>query len=242
MTYTLLVISFVLVLMTIVIFFVLKSTINSINTQGKTYFALKLQKYEEENKEEIKASAKEEVIKKEEKTEKPTKEKDNKVVYVEDKKNYEVDDILKIVKDVNNKFHLDKEDIINNFIKNNTKTSDNTKYKKLIKIKEYINKIGMYEIIRCNEDKKNDIIKEITKIDSEFITDYQKLNEDNFEEILNYLNLELSKNDPTIYVIVGKTKDNYDYLDKRIKTVHSEKIYKGMRIIYKNKMYDYSLS
>jgi hypothetical protein len=48
--------------------------------------------------------------------------------------------------------------------------------------------------------------------------------------------------DPTIYVIVGGEDENYDKLDDRIKTIFDDRVYKGIKIIYKNKLYDYSLS
>ena len=35
---------------------------------------------------------------------------------------------------------------------------------------------------------------------------------------------------------------DYDKLDKRIKTIYNSKIYKGIKIVYKNILYDFSLS
>ena len=52
----------------------------------------------------------------------------------------------------------------------------------------------------------------------------------------------MGKCDPTIYVYVGNNHYNYDYINKRIKTLYSDEIYKGIKIIYLNKLYDYSLS
>ena len=62
------------------------------------------------------------------------------------------------------------------------------------------------------------------------------------EEFCNFLDYEIGKCDPTIYVYVGNTKSNYDKIDKRIKTIYSDDIYKGVKIVYLNKMYDFSLS
>ena len=75
-------------------------------------------------------------------------------------------------------------------------------------------------------------------------TRWYNLAKQNFEveDFLNYIEYETSKCDPTVYIMVGEEKINFDYIDKRIKTVYSPKIYKGIQIIYKNKMYDYSLS
>ena len=62
------------------------------------------------------------------------------------------------------------------------------------------------------------------------------------EDFLNYVENEMGTCDPTIYVIVGGEDENYDKLDDRIKTIFDDRVYKGIKIIYKNKLYDYSLS
>ena len=62
------------------------------------------------------------------------------------------------------------------------------------------------------------------------------------EDFSDYLNYEIGNSDTTIYVYVGNHKLNYDKIDKRIKTLYSDEIYKGLKIIYFNKLYDYSLS
>ena len=45
---TIIAIILVLILMTVVIFFILKNTVSNINEQGRVYFTLKLQQYEKE--------------------------------------------------------------------------------------------------------------------------------------------------------------------------------------------------
>ena len=35
---------------------------------------------------------------------------------------------------------------------------------------------------------------------------------------------------------------NFDYLSKYVKTIVADDIYKGIKIIYKNKVYDFSLN
>ena len=62
---------------------------------------------------------------------------------------------------------------------------------------------------------------------------------DNF---MNYLEELIDLNNPTILVYVGNKEENYDHLSKYIKTKYTKDIYRGIRIIYKNKMYDFSLS
>ena len=59
---------------------------------------------------------------------------------------------------------------------------------------------------------------------------------------LGYLNELVDLNSPNIMVYVGSKYENYDYLSKYIKTIYSKDIYKGIRIIYKKRIYDYSLN
>ena len=44
-----------------------------------------------------------------------------------------------------------------------------------------------------------------------------------------------------MYVYVGNSKENYDHLHEFVKTKVDENIFKGVSIIYKGKLYDYSL-
>ena len=59
---------------------------------------------------------------------------------------------------------------------------------------------------------------------------------------LDYLNELIDLNSPKLTVYVGRRDENYDHLSKYIKTVYSKDIYKGIRIIYKKRIYDYSLN
>ena len=61
-------------------------------------------------------------------------------------------------------------------------------------------------------------------------------------DFLEYLEVEIRKSDPVIYIEVGDKDLNYDQWDARIKTVYNDKIYKGIRIRYQDKLYDYSLT
>ena len=51
---------------------------------------------------------------------------------------------------------------------------------------------------------------------------------------IKFLDVELAKNDPTIYVYVGNEKENYDDLADNIKTIYDKNIIRGIKIKYHN--------
>ena len=62
---------------------------------------------------------------------------------------------------------------------------------------------------------------------------------DNF---IDYLDQLVNLNNPKITILVGNKSENYDHLSENIETVFNDKIYRGIKIIYRNKVYDLSLS
>ena len=62
------------------------------------------------------------------------------------------------------------------------------------------------------------------------------------EDFIDYLNRLIELNDPTVIILVSNKNINFDYIDQKIKTVVSEKIYRGIKILYKNKIYAFSLN
>jgi len=112
--------------------------------------------------------------------------------------------------------------------------------KKLLNIKNKLKDEKLYQILTSNIDEVSNIIN---NEDKEILDEYQLYNEKfNFYDFINYIDNEITKVDPTIYVFVGNQKENYNYIDKRVKTLYRDTIYKGIIIVYRNKMYDYSLS
>ena len=244
---TIIAIIIVLVLMTVVIFFILKNTVSNINEQGRVYFTLKLQQYEQEY-EKIHNENNERNKGLEENTQKVRNissiPKSGSLVYVDEKLDYQVSDLLSLVKKIEKGFVIDNEEIIKKFIEEKTETESARKYKKLKEVKDYIMELGIYQILTSNDEGYLEHVeREIEKIDHKIYHRYiMSCDEFEIEDFLNYLENEMGTCDPTIYVIVGDQEENYDYIDERIQTIFDDKVYKGVKIIYKNRLYDYSLS
>ena len=66
--------------------------------------------------------------------------------------------------------------------------------------------------------------------------------ENTIENFIDYLDQLVDLNNPEITILVGSKSENYDHLSENIKTVFNDKIYRGIKIIYRNKVYDFSLS
>ena len=235
----------VLFVLTLVMVLLLKKIVKEINHQSKEYFALKLQDYddlvEEREKRLIELEKSKERIRLEE-------EGDNfqnvAVVCVSDKlPEYQVDGLLQKLKTIDEEFDLDNDKIVAMFLRENQIEENDRIYLELVSLKQYI---GQYEIYRkLSEDKHLllELIQKLSPSSREKIEKYY-LGTKRFSvnDFLEYLEVEIRKSDPVIYIEVGDKDLNYDQLDRRIKTIYNDKIYKGIRIRYQDKLYDYSLT
>jgi len=240
---TIIAIIVILIVMTVVIFFILRSTVKNINEQGRSYFVLKLQQYDEEQNKDKENNSKEEIENNKE-TSNDSGKKTGTLVYLDSNNNYEVENLLELVKRVDSKFSFNSEDIVKKFASMIANTKGYNEYNQLSKIKDYINKIGVYNILTSDEEGLIDTIQEnIKNIDESIYNKYMNNRyEFDVEDFIDYIDSEMGVCDPMIYVYVGKKSENYDHIDKRIKTIYDKNVYKGIKIIYKNKMYDYSLN
>lgn len=236
----------VLLILVIITFLFFKRIVNKVNEQAKLYFTLKLQEYDElvKEKEEKLRKIKEDTDNKEKSTEIKEDISKTPVIVLEDnKRRYQVDDLLKTVKKVEDRFKIDNEKILKQFLNNKPTKEELVRFNHLEKMKNEIIKMGVYNIVTStDENLLNELFDKLRMVDVD-IVDAFALNTNNptVEDFLNYLENELNKCDPHIYVEVGDKNVNFDYLSDRIVTEYNEKIYKGIMVIYRNKMYDYSL-
>ena len=65
---------------------------------------------------------------------------------------------------------------------------------------------------------------------------------DDIDNFIDYLDQLVDLNNPKVLIMVGNKSENYDHLSKYIETVYNKKIYRGIKIVYRGKIYDFSLS
>ena len=68
------------------------------------------------------------------------------------------------------------------------------------------------------------------------------ISEHTIENFVIYLDQLVDLNSPKVVILVGSKHENYDHLSEYIETRYNDKIYRGLKIVYKNRVYDFSLS
>jgi len=240
----------IICVLVILMFLVLKSTVKKINTQTKKYFVDKAQEYDYmideklEKLSKINQELKEKEINKEEENNSINSnnyEFDYKIIDLLNKTQYQDKNIFEINKMIDDKFDIDYVGILKEFLKN---IKDDGTYKFVINLRKKFNSDIIYKLKILTEQEQVELLnKNLDETEKEIYKAYLKINKKhNLDSFIDYLNELVDLNNPNITVYVGNKNENYDYLSEHIKTIYSKDIYKGIKIIYKNKIYDYSLN
>lgn len=238
----------IIILLIIIMFLLLKRLIFKVNQQSMDYFLDKLKAYdklveEKENKLDdlngmIERKSKE-LNKKEEE-----KEFQNQSFFLYEAGNltYKDEDIFKKMKIVDQNFDIDEENIIMNFFQNVFDTSTIKNYNKYCRVREIFTHDVIFDLMTKKEKVCFDKVKELLGDSSEILDGFMKNNKEfHLKKFISYLNKNIDNYDPYVYVYVGDKKENYNNLNSYIKTKYDESIFKGFKIIYRGKLYDYSI-
>ena len=232
-------------------FMILKKTVGIINDQTKSYFVNKLQDYDsliqdKENKlQEI-----DNLIKDEEKRikEKETQVENNNnyvfdtnVLDLLNSTRYQDQNIFELNKKIDENFVVNYEELIKDFL---TLCDDSNDYDFCVKLREKFNSDVIYKLKSLlPEDFEKELKDFLSKKEYKIYEAFKLVaNECNIDNFIDYLDQLVDLNNPKIKILVGNKSENYDHLSKYIETIYSDRIYRGIKIIYKNKVYDFSLS
>ena len=240
----------IIAVLVLIMFIILKKTVSAINSQTKTYFVDKLQAYDslidekEQRLNEIDELLKNKKLGLDEEKSSSKKEGydfDYNIIDLFNNAEYQNKELLKITRLIDEKFDFNHEKLIKKFLMcvNNV-----DKYEFCLNLKDKFTSEVIYEI-------KTLLDYEIDGFMENFLTEkeyniyilFKDLNGTfAIEDFVDYLDRLVDLNDPTITIYVSNKKENYDYLSKHIKTVVADDIYSGIKIVYKDKIYDFSLS
>ena len=244
------IISFVvIILLVLAMSLILKNTVKTIDDKSKSYFVDKLKQYDYliDEKEKKLSELEEELEKRkngleENKTRegKPTYDFDNSIIDLLTETNYLDKNIFAINKKIEEKFIINYEDLIKDFLSN---IKGDNRYDFCVKLRNKFTPDEIYNIELMLPEERNAYLKKtLSEEEYKVYEIYLASNKFNMEDFIDYLNRLIELNDPTVVVLVPNDKVNYDYIDKNIKTKVSDGIYKGIKILYRNKVYDFSLN
>lgn len=244
------IISFVvIILLVLAMSLILKNTVKQVDEKSKSLFVDKLQQYDYliDEKEKKLSELDSELEKRKnglkenkELEGRPTYDFDNSIIDLLTETEYLDKNVFAINKKIEEKFIINYEDLIKDFLKD---IKDDNKYEFCVNLRNKFTPDEIYKIeIMLPEEREKYFNTFLSEGEHKVYDIFLSSNVFNMEDFIDYLNRLIELNDPTITVLVPNKKDNYDKIDERIKTKVSDNIYKGIKILYRNKVYDFSLN
>lgn len=244
------IISFVVIILLVAAMsLVLKNAVKTIDDKSKSYFVDKLKEYDYliDEKEKRLSELESELEKRKnglndnkESASRPNYDFDSSIIDLLTETSYLDKNIFEINKKIEEKFIINYEDLIKDFLSN---IKDDNKYDFCLNLRNKFNSDEIYKIEIMLDDEREEYLKEF--LNSEEYKVYEifiSSNKFNMEDFVDYLNRLIELNDPTVTVLVPSNNINFDYIDNKIKTKVSDNIYRGIKILYRNKVYDFSLN
>lgn len=242
--------SLIIALLIFLMFLILKRTVRIVNDQTKSYFVNKLQNYDDliEEKENKLNEIDDAIRNRELGLKEKTKEEKNRdyifdagVIDILNNTEYQNKNIFELNKKIDNTFIINYESLINDFL-NFTKDDKDYEFCKRLRDKFDSDTIYYLKTIQ-KEEVESEYKKILDKKEYKVYESFKVITTDNnIENFIDYLNELVEINSPYIIIQVGNKNENYNHMSEYIKTVYNDKIYRGIKIIYRNKVYDFSLS
>ena len=240
----------VVIILVILMFVVLSSTVKKINSQTKLYFVDKLQEYDYmiddklNQLNQINQEIKEKELNREgnsSSTNSSNYDFDYQIIDLLNKTVYQDKNIFELNKEIDEKFQLDYVALIKKFLEY---VKDDGAYQFCVDLKNKFSSDVIYKLKSMLPLECDDYLKKYLNENEFRVYDlYCKIvSKPDIDGFLDYVDELIDLNNPCVLVYVGKKDENYDYLSKYIKTVYSDGIYKGIKIIDRKKIYDYILN
>lgn len=233
-----------------IMYSILKKTVRIVNEQTKSYFVNKLQGYDDLITErENKLSEIDELIKNREIGNRDNKKElqkkgyafDTNVIDLFNSAKYQDKNIFELNRKIDEKFVVNYEELVKDFL---TFCDDSEDYQFCLDLRHKFDSNKIYELkSMIKDDYEKEMKRFLTNKEYKIYEAFKLIIEDHsIENFVIYLDQLVDLNSPKITILVGSKNENYDHLSDYIETKYSDKIYRGLKIIYKNKVYDFSLS
>ena len=244
------VVSLVVAFLILLMFLVLRKTVRIVNEQTKSYFVNKLQGYDDLITErELKLSEIDELIKSRELGKEENKKElskggyafDTSVINLFNSTQYQDKNVFELNRKIDENFVVNYEELVKDFL---TFCEDNKDYEFCLELRKKFDSEKLYELkSMINADMEDEMKRFLTDKEYKIYEAFKLIiNDHAIENFVIYLDQLVDLNSPKIIILVGNKYENYDHLSEYIETKYNDKIYRGIKIVYKNKVYDFSLS
>ncbi len=232
-------------------FLVLKKTVGIVNDQTKSYFVNKLQGYDEliQDKENKLLEIDNLIKDKENGIKDKKEEKDDNQSYVFDSgiidlfndAKYQDKSILELNRKIDDLFVVNYEELVKDFL---ALCKDKSDYDFCVNLRGKFDSDTIYKLKSMLPDIREEEIKNmLNKKEYKVYETFKLVTSDiSVDSFIDYLDRLIILNNPQVLILVGNKSENYDHLSEYVKTVFNDKIYRGIKIIYKDKVYDFSFS
>jgi hypothetical protein len=242
------VVSLVVAFLIFLMYIILKRTVRIVNEQTKSYFVNKLQGYDDLiTDRENKLNEIDELIKSREIGKEGNKKElskggyafDANVIDLFNSTQYQDKNIFELNKKIDETFVVNYEELVRDFL---SFCDDSKDYEFCVNLR---NKFDSEQIYRFKStiDMEGELKTFLTDKEYKIYEAFKLIiSEHSIENFVIYLDQLVDLNSPKIVILVGSKHENYDHLSDYIETKYNDRIYRGIKIVYKNRVYDFSLS
>ena len=103
---------------------------------------------------------------------------------------------------------------------------------------------SIYELSTLSSSKQEELLRSVFDInETKLIDDYKNIEKKPFNciDFFSYVKRIAKEKDPTFYVKTGWKNEDFNKLGNDVVTVYDDKITEGVKIVHKDKIYDYSI-
>ena len=141
---------------------------------------------------------------------------------------------------------LDKKAIVEEVQRQVSYHGDRARYAQLCDLIGTLNFDTVYQLETVPAEEQLQVLDETLKekqheLFLEYVKGLEKPLNFSVLSFLDWLRLQRSEEDPTLYVYTGEKQDNLDHMASNVKTCYDENICEGVRLVYQNQVYDYSI-
>ena len=241
--------SLIVAILIFLMFIILRKTVRIVNEQTKSYFVNKLQGYDDLIAErETKLSEIDELIKNKEIGKENNRRNlmggyafDTEMIDLFNSTEYQDKNIFALNRKIDETFIVNYEELIKDFL---TFCDDSNDYDFCLNLRNKFNSEKIYNLkSMLEDDMQKELQLYLTEKEYKIYEAFKVIiSEHSIENFVVYLDQLVDLNSPKVIILVGSKHENYDHLSEFIETKYNDKIYRGIKIIYKNKVYDFSLS